>query len=123
MHLRKFILIVLALTSQAAFSQNNSLEQELEQLKTQIEQLTQRLDRLEQKTTTPSPAVVEATPTSPWQQLKIGIPSWKVEKYLGKPISKTKGSIEHWFYSDEKKNGPMVKFVLGTVHSWREPQR
>jgi len=94
------------------------------QLQQQIDALTQRVEALEQQKTQPTAALPAQAPVvdSPWQHLRVGLRDWKVEKLLGKPVSKKKGSVEYWYYSEDHDNGPMVKFVLKAVHSWRAPQ-
>ena len=98
---------------------------ELDALRQQVETLTQRVEALEQalgqvaaRQKTGAPA--EAIAKGPWEQLHIGMKYSEVEELLGKPVSKQKGGInELWFYSDQKKAGPFVKFVFKQVHSWR----
>jgi len=121
MYLRTFVVVVLALVNQVAFSQSNAVEQELEHLKAQIEQLTQRVEHLEQNKPVATSSSVDSASSTPWHELKVGMPTWKVEKHLGKPTSKKKGGVAYWYYSTDRENGPMIKFVLGNVHSWRAP--
>lgn len=101
---------------------------ELSDLSQQIKALTQRVEALEKKlgqVSDTQSTIVAATPlpsSDPWQQLKIGMTTGKVEELLGDPLSKHRGSVEMWYYSEAKKEGPFVKFIFKQVHSWREPQ-
>ncbi len=102
----------------APASELDALRQQVEALNQRVEALEQALGQVEARQKTGTPA--ETTPNSPWEQLHIGMRYSEVEELLGKPVSKQKGGInELWFYSDQKKAGPFVKFVFKQVHSWR----
>ncbi len=100
---------------------------ETAELRRQIEALTQRVEILERRlgeVSETQSAIVAETPLpsgDPWQQLDIGMTFGKVEALLGKPLSRQKGSVEMWYYSDARKAGPFVKFIFKQVHSWRGP--
>ncbi|NOY71569.1 MAG: outer membrane protein assembly factor BamE [Gammaproteobacteria bacterium] len=58
---------------------------------------------------------------SVWQQLKIGMSYKEVTQLLGKPAHKTRGSIEVWYYSADKSDGPFAKFIFNRLNNWRAP--
>ncbi len=130
MKLHTFLLTsLLALPLPPAFADTTQTDAGSAELRQQIEALTQRVEALERRLGQVSEtqnAIVAETPlpaSDPWQRLKIGMTSRKVEELLGNPLSKQKGSVEMWYYSEAKKGGPFVKLIFKQVHSWQAPEQ
>lgn len=114
-----------------------------ESLQTQINALTERLSEMEQRLETleKKPATVTRTtviktksslppPTNPgdwqdatnWVHLKVGMDYRDVTALLGEPFKIRRGASEYWFYTNDKFDGPHLKFLFKKVNSWKAPE-
>ena len=109
---------------------------DLQSLQQQIQDLQKRVADLENKNqvisnpasnidTTENNRVdgsIESDETnSAWHHLKIGMRYKEVKKLLGEPINKTRGSVEIWYYSEHKSDGPFTKFIFKRLNNWQAP--
>ncbi len=95
---------------------------DLQSLQQHVFDLQKRVTELENKQTSP---IVNTnnkkTTDSVWQQLKIGMNYNEVTRLLGEPEHKTRGSVEFWYYSDQKSDGPFAKFIFQRLNNWKAP--
>ena len=101
-------------------------DKDLQSLQQQVLDLQKRVTELENKQIKTSQSVDLINNNkeelgSVWQQLKIGMNYKAVTQLLGKPKHKTRGSVEIWYYSAEKSDGPFAKFIFNRLNNWREP--
>ena len=121
-----FLLLGLACSGMSSASSDVDLEHKLTELTSRVMELERRLDALE------SPEMMELIeqntgPTNPgdsldqsnWNRLKVGYNYEEVRELLGEPVKIKKGSMEFWYYSERKLDGPFVKFIFKKVHSWK----
>ncbi|VAW84156.1 hypothetical protein MNBD_GAMMA16-757 [hydrothermal vent metagenome] len=94
---------------------------DLKSLQQQVFDLQKRVTELENQTTNPIDSVNnKKIVESAWQQLKIGMNYQEVTRLLGKPEYKTRGSVEFWYYSEQKSDGPFAKFIFKRLNNWQE---
>lgn len=99
---------------------------DLDSLQQQVFDLQKRVTKLENKKTETNKATNKISNNkeekgSVWQQLKLGMSYKEVTQLLGKPAQKTRGSIEFWYYSTDKSDGPFAKFIFNRLNNWRAP--
>jgi len=95
---------------------------DLQSLQQQVFDLQKRVTELENQQTTPTANINnKKTAGSVWQQLKIGMNYTEVTQLLGKPEHKTRGSVEFWYYSDQRSDGPFAKFIFQRLNNWEAP--
>ena len=121
-----FLLLGIACSSLSYASSDIALEQKVVDLTSRVIELERRLDALE------SPEMMQmieqnSEPTNPgdsldqsnWNRLSVGYNYDEVRELLGAPLTIKKGSMEFWYYSERKLDGPFVKFIFKKVHSWK----
>jgi len=93
----------------------------LQLLQQQVLDLQKRVTELESQTTNSIDSVHnKKIKESVWQQLKLGMSYQDVTKLLGKPEYTTRGSVEFWYYSEQKSDGPFAKFIFKRLNNWQE---
>jgi len=109
---------------------------QLDALTQRLSELEQRLETLEQRPATVTRTTVIKTksslppPTNPgewrdttnWVHLKVGMDYKDVENLLGEPLKIRRGASEYWFYTNNKFDGPHLKFLFKKVNSWKAPE-
>jgi len=45
-----------------------------------------------------------------------------VRDLLGEPIKIRRGASEFWYYTEQKFDGPHLKFLFKKVHAWKAPE-
>ena len=120
------LLLGLACSGISDASSDVDLEHKLNDLSTRVLELERRLNALEspemvqlieQNTASTNPG--DSQDQSNWNRLKIGYNYDEVRELLGEPVMIKKGSMEFWYYSERKLDGPFVKFIFNKVHSWK----
>ncbi len=124
--MKRFLLLGLVCPSLSYASSNVDLEQKIVDLSSRVIELERRLDALESPEMT---QMIEqnSEPTNPgdsldqsnWNRLKVGYNYDEVRELVGEPMKIKKGSMEFWYYSGRKLDGPFVKFIFKKVHSWK----
>ncbi len=104
---------------QKAVVDPSSLQQQIYDLQKRVTELENR--KAETNKTTNKIGHHKEEKSSVWQQLKIGMSYKEVTQLLGKPAHKTRGSIEVWYYSADKSDGPFAKFIFNRLNNWRAP--
>jgi len=108
-----------------ASSDDVDIERKLSDLTSRVIELERRLNAfespgvikmIEQNTASTNPG--DSQDQSNWNRLKVGYNYDEVRELVGEPVKIKKGSMEFWFYSERKLDGPFVKFIFKKVHSW-----
>ena len=123
-----FLIFGFACSGLSVASSDAALEQKVTDLTSRVIELERRLDALE------SPEMMEmieqnTAPTNPgnsldqsnWNRLKVGYNYDEVRELLGEPVKVKGGTMEYWYYSEHKLEGPFVKFIFKKVGSWKAP--
>lgn len=120
------LLLGLVCSSMSYASSDVELERKFNELSARVIELERRLNALEspemvqlieQNTASTNPG--DSLDQSNWNRLKVGYNYDEVRELLGEPVKIKKGSMEFWFYSEHKLDGPFVKFIFKKVHSWK----
>jgi len=121
-----FLLLGLACSGLSNASSDIALEQKVVDLTSRVIELERRLDALEspemmqiieQNSESKNPG--DSLDQSNWNRLSVGYNYDEVRELLGAPLTIKKGSMEFWYYSERKLDGPFVKFIFKKVHSWK----
>ncbi len=118
MRVLSLLLLALALPVHADEAE---LQRQIDALKAQVERLEKRIEALEAAPPPPAASGAEQPSASPWEALRSGMKPAEVKALLGAPLRRQGGGVELWFYSEAGKAGPFVKFVFGSLQSWRAP--
>ena len=119
------ILLGLASSGVSNASSDVDIERKLSDLTSRVIELERRLSALEspemiqmieQNTAATNPG--DSQDQSNWNRLKVGYNYDEVRELVGEPVKIKKGSMEFWYYSERKLDGPHVKFIFKKVHSW-----
>jgi len=119
------ILLGLASSGVSNASSDVDIERKLSDLTSRVIELERRLSALEspemiqmieQNTAATNPG--DSQDQSNWNRLKVGYNYDEVRELVGEPVKIKKGSMEFWYYSERKLDGPYVKFIFKKVHSW-----
>jgi len=120
-----FMLLGLSCSGMSQASSGVDLEKKLMDLSSRVIELERRLNALEspemielieQNTASTNPG--DSQDQSNWNRLKVGYNYDEVRELVGEPVKVKKGSMEFWYYSERKLDGPFVKFIFKKVHSW-----
>jgi len=121
-----FLLLGLACSGMSNASSDVDIERKLSDLTSRVVELERRLNALEspemiqmieQNTASTNPG--DSLDQSNWNRLKVGYNYDEVRELVGEPVKIKKGSMEFWYYSGRKLDGPYVKFIFKKVHSWK----
>ncbi len=130
-----FVISTLMMTPAIAAS-DKALQMQLDALTQRLSELEQRIETLEKRPATVTRTTVIKTksslppPTNPgewrdatnWIHLKVGMDYNDVKNLLGEPLKIRRGASEFWFYTDNKFDGPHLKFLFKKVNSWKAPE-
>ncbi|MBL1260982.1 MAG: hypothetical protein COB33_010680 [Thiotrichaceae bacterium] len=120
----------------SALASDKAMQMQVDALTERLSELEQRLNTIEKKPTMVTRTTIIKTdnslppPTNPgewqdtanWIHIKVGMDYQDVRDLLGEPIKIRRGASEFWYYTEQKFDGPHLKFLFKKVHAWKAPE-